>query len=398
MRIQLLSPALVLLLCTPTSNVRPDTKSNPAKQDAASPQQPVPPPGAANSTDLAGQDIFRKVSPAVAVVLTSAGDGKTSSLSSGVILGADGVVFTAYHAVKNANQVQIRLANGETYDQVELVGFDERRDVAALRIPAMNLPALAVANSSEAKPGDALYVIANPRGLNSSVSNGVLSAVRLADEVPGAGSGYRLLQLTAPISPGSSGGVVVDAQARALGIVVSTLEGGQNLNFAVPLDSVAGISAQGGRTQFGSGTTLRGPAARQAQSAEATPAEVPAGGTAEIARAAKTIYLHSNTELFPSAPVEKKLLDNPDFQAWGLVILNAPKGADLVIELDRPALTWDFTFQITDVRTKAVLGSGKVIAWDGVRAAPSLATEIVKRMKVLRSVPAQQNPPAAKKP
>jgi hypothetical protein len=340
-------------------------------------------------TDLAGQEIFRRVSPSVALVLAGAGDGKPSSLSSGVILGADGVVFTAYHAVKNAKQLQVRLANGETFDQVELVGFDERRDVAALRIPAMHLPALAVANSSEAKPGDPLYVIANPRGLNSSVSNGVLSAVRLADEVPGAGSGYRLLQLTAPISPGSSGGVVVDAQARALGIVVSTLEGGQNLNFAVPLDSVAGISTQGGRTQFGSGTALRGPAARQERSQESAAGEVPAGGMAEIARAAKTIYLHSKNELIPSAPIEKKLLDSPDFQAWGLVILNAPKGADLVIELDRPALTWDFTFQITDVKTKAVLGSGKVIAWDGVRAAPSLAAEIVKRIKVLRPVPPQ---------
>ncbi len=364
------------------------------------PQQSAAPPAQAttNPPDLAGQQIVQRVSPSVVLILTGTGEGNASGLSSGVILRADGVVFTAYHAIKNAKQVQVRLANGETYDQVELAGFDERRDVAALRIPATNLPALTAANSSDAKPGDPVYVIGNPKGLGSSVSAGVLSAVRPADEVPGAGSGYRLLQFTAPVSPGSSGGVVVDTKARALGIVVGTLAGGQSLNFAVPLDSVLGISDRRGRTQFGAGTSLRTPLPPHARPSESTPAELPAGGTSEIARAARTIYIHSRNPLIPAQPVQKNLLDSPDFQAWGFVILDAPKDADLVIELDRPALTWDFTFQITDVKTKAVLGSGKVIAWDGVRAAPSLADEIVKRIKVLRPVSPQQNPAGAQKP
>lgn len=85
-----------------------------------------------------------------------------------------------------------------------------------------------------------MFAVKNGAGLPWTASSGVISAVRSADEVPGAGSGYRLLQFTAPLSPGSSGGVLVDGQARALAIVVGFLSAGQNVNFAIPLDSIVG--------------------------------------------------------------------------------------------------------------------------------------------------------------
>ena len=83
----------------------------------------------------------------------------------------------------------------------------------------------------------------------------------MADEVPGAGSGYRLIQVTAPASPGSSGGVLVDERARALGIMTGSLSRGQNLNFAVPVDSVAGLATATGGTAFASGASAGGSAA-----------------------------------------------------------------------------------------------------------------------------------------
>src|SRR3990172_8963 len=205
---------------------------------------------------LSGEEITEHAAPAVVLILVGEGGEQPTGVASGVILRADGTLFTAYHVVKDALQVQVRLQNGEIYAQVELVGFDERRDVAALRITATGLPALAVAPLSEAKAGETVYVVSNPRGLGGSVSSGVLSAVRLADEVPGAGSGYRVLQFTAPLSPGSSGGVVVDAQGRALGIVVGSEAGGQNLNFAVPVESVMGLLEGTERIRLGSGRAL----------------------------------------------------------------------------------------------------------------------------------------------
>src|SRR5207245_4581826 len=86
---------------------------------------------------------------------------------------------------------------------------------------------------------------------------GILSATRMAEDVPGAGSGYRILQFTAPLSPGSSGGVLVDAEARILGIVVGSLSVGQNINFAVPIESVAGLANASGGTRFDSGGRLQ---------------------------------------------------------------------------------------------------------------------------------------------
>jgi serine protease Do len=113
---------------------------------------------------------------------------------------------------------------------------------AAIRIAASRLPVLPWADLAMVNAGDPVTVIANPAGLPWSVSSGVVSATRLADEVPGAGKGYRLLQFTASSSPGSSGGVVLDSRGAALALVVGELPKGQNLNFAVPFDGVLGLA------------------------------------------------------------------------------------------------------------------------------------------------------------
>lgn len=97
------------------------------------------------------------------------------------------------HSVRNATSLQVRFRNGEVFDHVQLLGVDSRREVAAIRM-------------------------ANPAGLPWSVSNGVVSGARVADEVPGAGRGYRLIQYTAPSSPGSSGGVLFDRKGAALAL------------------------------------------------------------------------------------------------------------------------------------------------------------------------------------
>src|SRR5258708_35620578 len=84
----------------------------------------------------------------------------------------------------------------------------------------------------------------------------------MGDDVAGAGNGSRILQFTAPLSPGSSGGVLVDAEARVLGIVVGSLSVGQNINFAVPIESVAGLANASGGTRFDSRARLQSFGAR----------------------------------------------------------------------------------------------------------------------------------------
>jgi hypothetical protein len=95
----------------------------------------------------------------------------------------------------------------------------------------------------------------------------------------------------------------------------------------------------------------------------------------------------SRDHFFPEDPLESELQKNPDFKKWGFVMVTDRRAADLIIEVDRPVFTWDFTFSIVHPRTSVSLGSGKVIAWDGVRAARPLAKKILVCLKTMRATP-----------
>lgn len=331
------------------------------------------------TTTLASEQVINRVAPAVALILVGQGGGRLMAQGTGVIVREHGVLLTAYHLLKDAHEVQVRLKSGEVYDRVELLGFDERRDVVALRIPARGLPALSVA---DAEVGQRVYVVSNPAGLSWTVADGLLSALRLADEVKGAGSGYQLLQFTAPVAAGSSGGALVDAQARLLGVIVGGR--GQNLNFAVPINSVAGLADIVAGRPLGSGSELRPPAPELPPSSQAVIKTDPAQRLREL----KTLYVRSSTSYFAPVQLLNVLRTRPEWAAWQLLFVDDVKVADAIIEIDRPLFTFIFTFNITDKRTSVLLASGTVTAWDGNLAAPGLAKEIIKQFKVARPLPA----------
>ena len=213
---------------------------------------------------LSSDQLIERAYPAVALVLTGRTPGQTAVVGAAVVVRQRmGILLTAYHVVKDAYAVQVRFKSGEIFDQVQLLGADPRRDVAAIKIIAAALPALPVAVAAQAKAGENVTVLSHPASLTWSASTGVISAFRLADEIPGAGNGYRLIQFTAPSSPGSSGGVVIDGRGNALGLIVGSLPGGQNLNFAVPIDSVIGLADTAPVKSFASGSSLNAPADRR---------------------------------------------------------------------------------------------------------------------------------------
>jgi hypothetical protein len=331
---------------------------------------------AQEAATMTSEQVINRVSPSVVLILAGQGAGRLEASGSGVIVRENGVLLTAYHLIKNAREVQVRLKNGEVYDKVELLGFDERRDVAALRIAAKGLPALPTAS---AEAGQRVYVVSNPAGLNWSAADGLLSAIRLADDIHGAGNGYQLLQFTAPVSPGSSGGVLVDVQARILGVVIAS-RNGQNLNFAVPINSIIGLADLTTGTPLGAGNNLRLPAP------ETPPSSVAVASTnlAERMREIKTIYVRTNTSYFEPVQLQNELRKRPEFAAWQLLIVDDVKVADAVIEVDRPLFTFTFTFTLTDKKTSVLMASGKVTAWDGNAAASGLAKELVKQVKISR--------------
>ena len=100
------------------------------------------------------QAIFEHTKAATVVVLTSEDAGRLRSIATGVVISKDGTILTAWHAVKDAQEVQVRMADGDVFDRVELLGYDERRDVAALKISGGALPALTPGSTANIAQGD----------------------------------------------------------------------------------------------------------------------------------------------------------------------------------------------------------------------------------------------------
>jgi hypothetical protein len=362
---------------------------------------------------LTGEQVVDRVAPSVALILVGNDAGETTGIGSAVIVRPGGVLLTAYHGVKKAKGVQVRLNSGEIYDQVQLIGADERRDIAALRIPAVNLPAVATVDSAELKPGASVFVVSNGAALPWTASSGVFSSFRLADEVSGAGNGYRLLQFKASISSGSSSGVLVDTQGRALGIIVATLDRAQDANFAVPLDAVLGLAALPGGTPFSSGASLKlssqstpltSSGLQQPQvSTAAVPTQQPldrlqAPDTANsqplesrdpvtILRNFRTIYVDSETMYLKPDLMTTAIYDKKEFLAWGISIVGRRDLADVVLHVDRVAGTEDYTWELRHVNTSITIQSGKVraaTAWlwmSGNKGSRLIAEELIKLIR-----------------
>ncbi len=330
--------------------------------------------------------IFEHAKAATVVVLSGEGVGRFRSLGTGILISKDGVILTALHTIKGAAEVQVRLSSGDVFDRVELLGTDERRDVAALKISAGDLPALVPGNSAGLVQGDPVYAVTNANGLALSATDGILSAVRPADEVPGAGSGYRLLQFTDPVAPGSSGGALLDKSGSLVGIITS---GKGTAAFAVPIESVLGLPSSGEHVRLGSGASLQMPAKLAAEAPQSSAAIAEAKPT-ELLRNAKTVYLQSKTSFLTVDTLDRALRLQKDWGKLGLTLVQDSRVADVSIQIDRPLFTYVHTFVIVDKRTSIVLGSGKVTAFDGTIASGGLAKDIVKIFGKAR-VPAAQS-------
>lgn len=162
------------------------------------------------------------------------------SSGSGFAISEDGLIVTNYHVIEGGDSIFVKTSNGETFERVAVIDSDERRDIAILRLPTRNLSPLQFAPLGSFNVGDDVFAIGNPLGLEATFSSGIISAQRVID-------GVEVLQITAPISAGSSGGPVVNENAQVIGISMGLIEDGQNINFAVPIKYVQGLLDMGGR-------------------------------------------------------------------------------------------------------------------------------------------------------
>lgn len=157
---------------------------------------------------------------------------KRNSLGSGFIINEDGYVLTNNHVVAEASEIRVKLNSGKEYE-VEVVGRDEKYDLALLKVQAESLPIMKLGNSDTLKVGDWVVAIGNPFGLSHTVTAGIVSA---KDRVIGAGPFDDFIQTDASINPGNSGGPLFTTEGLVVGINTAIHSGGQGIGFAVPVN------------------------------------------------------------------------------------------------------------------------------------------------------------------
>lgn len=183
-------------------------------------------------------ELVKAMAPAVVFIGKADAQGNVTSIGSGFVTDPSGVIVTNFHVIKGAAGLLVKMKDGEIYDRVDVLDYDQRRDIAVIKVRAFKpLPTVALADG-EVEAGEEAVAIGNPQGLEHTVSTGVISAFRQAE-------GYRLMQISVPISPGSSGGPLFSMNGRVIGITSAGVvgEGAQNLNFAVPIAYVKPLLA-----------------------------------------------------------------------------------------------------------------------------------------------------------
>lgn len=191
--------------------------------------------GQTQSASTTGGAIYKKASPAVVTIELYDSKGEVFKSGSGFIVSPEGAILTNYHVIAHSKQATVRLANRDAYDTVEVLDIDKHKDIALIKIKAFGLPSLILGRSNTVEVGDTVFSLSNPLGvLENTLSQGIVSGIRPRD-------GYHEFQISAPISHGSSGGPIFDANGEVVGIAVGFFEGGQNLNFAIPIDYARGM-------------------------------------------------------------------------------------------------------------------------------------------------------------
>lgn len=173
------------------------------------------------------KDIARKVFPSVVMLVMEDENGQPLSLGSGFFV-KEHIIATNLHVIKNAEKGYAKLIGKKPkYSITGFVAVDVKTDLALLEIEGVKSSPLSIGDSKKMEVGDEVYAVGNPEGLEGTFSQGIVSGIRQLES-------FELLQITAPISPGSSGGPVLNNRAEVVGVAVATFKEGQNLNFAIP--------------------------------------------------------------------------------------------------------------------------------------------------------------------
>ncbi|MGH7296581.1 MAG: S1C family serine protease [Polyangiaceae bacterium] len=212
---------------------------------AAQPPPAPSPPRPTLARSLTPADIAARALPSVVTIRTQ------RSLGTGFLVKPDGWIATNLHVVVGGPKVVVTLRDGRQLPVIELLAANPDHDLALVRVAAHGLPALALGDSDAMRPGDPVVAIGNPMGLEDTVSNGLVSARRKVQ-----GGALEVLQVSAPIAPGSSGGPIFNDRGEVIGVATAVVEGGQNLAFGMPVRYLLPMIAQPAPMPFAEFATL----------------------------------------------------------------------------------------------------------------------------------------------
>lgn len=273
---------------------------------AAATPLPAQQPGAAPMS----LDMIRK---AVVTIHALDADGQPVASGTGFFVSPEGMVVTAAHVLSDAAGCSIELSDGETM-RCTVAASDTVKDVMMLQVGGTPPAMLRWGSSAAAKDGDEITVVSNPLGqLPGTLSKGIISASRVV-------RGNKLLQISAAISHGSSGAPLLNAQSQVIGVIRSTIESGQALNFATATDAIRNMHMDPASVAEAQGV-LRKPALAQRAEPPATPTSAAAAGRTIAVGQSVTGTLTDDDELYS---------DTTYYQRWQLT---AATGQDVTIDL-----------------------------------------------------------------
>jgi serine protease Do len=184
--------------------------------------------------ELKSEDLYTAVLPSVVTLDVENTDGK-HFVGSAFLARGDGLAVTAWHVVHDARRVEAHYSDNQYVKVIGLVDKNEQLDLALIKLEGAARPRIMLASATP-HIGSRIYVMGSPRGLDFSISEGLISQVRTLD-------GVRYYQLSCPISPGDSGGPVLTDRGEAIGVVTWRKADAENVGFAIPSAAIARMDA-----------------------------------------------------------------------------------------------------------------------------------------------------------
>ncbi len=183
--------------------------------------------------------ISEKVAPSVFYIMVGDSNGEPLATGSGFFVTEDGVAVTNYHVIEDTGTGIIETIDEKVYEITNIIAFDKDLDIAIIKVGkteiftgevAESFPAVTLADSDNIKAGQRIFTLGSPQGLKNTISDGIISNVSREEG--------KLIQITAPIQHGSSGGALINEYGEVLGITSGAFNEMGNLNYAVPINYI----------------------------------------------------------------------------------------------------------------------------------------------------------------